>query len=550
MREWVSTAIDTLSADPYLQGVIVACCTFILEDPTTLASALLVADGRMLYWTALIGLSMGIGVGDWGLYALGRFVGPKTLAWGLVSERRLERAGAWFERNLVVAIFVSRFVPGLRLPMNIGAGMIQASPMRYLPMALVASLVWTFLALSTISKLGEAVLPLLGALKWPVAITLLLALILVQRHSIRRFERSGDHEEGHGNVASSFEFWHPVVFYAPVAVYYFWLALRHRSLTLPTASNPAIYSGGMIGESKSEILAKVHEALHEQVAPCVAFDTADDRTSTEELFVQVCAALDGAGLMLPIVAKPDRGQRGLGVRRIETEENLRKYLDEFPRGSRICFQEFVAAPEEAGFLYHRYPGEAKGRVTSITLKEFPYVTGDGERSLRALIEAHPRARLMKNVFLKRHVADLKRVLDDGERFQLVFSGNHKQGCVFRDGADILTPALELRIDEIAQAIPGFYFGGFDVRFDSTEALRKGEGFRIIEINGAGAEATHIWDPDAKLGAAYRTLFEQFRILFDIGAANRAQGHRPLGPMRFLRDVLSYHRVARHYPSAQ
>ena len=128
VREWVSNAIDTLSVDPYLQGVIVACCTFILEDPTTLASALLVADGRMLYWTALIGLSMGIGIGDWGLYALGRFMGPKTLAWGLVSERRLERAGAWFERNLVVAIFVSRFVPGLRLPMNIGAGMIQASP--------------------------------------------------------------------------------------------------------------------------------------------------------------------------------------------------------------------------------------------------------------------------------------------------------------------------------------------------------------------------------------------------------------------------------------
>jgi len=550
VREWVSNAIDTLSVDPYLQGVIVACCTFILEDPTTLASALLVADGRMLYWTALIGLSMGIGIGDWGLYALGRFVGPKTLAWGLVSERRLERAGAWFERNLVVAIFVSRFVPGLRLPMNIGAGMIQASPMRYLPMALVASLVWTFLALSAISKLGEAVLPLLGALKWPVAIAMLLTLVLVQRYSIKRFERLGGHETGEGNVASSFEFWHPVVFYAPVAAYYFWLALRHRSLTLPTVSNPAIYSGGMIGESKSEILAMVSDTVREQIAPCVAFDTPDDGSSAEEQLVKVRGLLDGAGLALPIVAKPDRGQRGLGVRRIETEEDLRKYLDDFPRGSRICFQELVAAPEEAGFLYYRYPGEAKGRIASVTLKEFPYVTGDGERSLRELIVAHPRACLMKGVFFKRHAAELDRVLDDGERFQLVFAGNHKQGCVFRDGADILTPALESCIDEIAQAIPGFYFGRFDVRFDNLDALRKGEGFRIIEINGAGAEATHIWDPDAKLGAAYRTLFEQFRVLFEIGAANRAKGHRPLGPTRFLRDVLSYHRVARRYPSAQ
>lgn len=550
MREWVSTALDTLSADPYLQGVIVALCTFILEDPTTLASALLVADGRMLYWTALIGLSVGIGIGDWGLYALGRFVGPKTLAWGLVSERRLERAGAWFERNLVVAIFVSRFVPGLRLPMNIGAGMIQASPMRYLPLALLASLVWTFLALSAISKLGETVLPMLGTMKWPLAIALLLALMLVQRYNVRRMGRLGKRETSKGNVASSFEFWHPLVFYTPVAIYYFWLALRHRSLTLPTVSNPSIYSGGMIGESKSAILAMVADTSRGRIAPCVSFDMPDDGTSVDELLVQARAVMDDAGLAFPIVAKPDRGQRGSGVRRVNCQEDLRRYLNDFPRGSQICFQEFVSAPEEVGLLYYRHPGEANGRIASVTLKEFPYVIGDGERSLRALIEAHARARLMKGVFFKRHAAELDRVLDEGERFNLVFAGNHKQGCVFRDGEDILTPALESCIDEIAKDIPDFYFGRFDLRFDDLEELRKGEGFRIVEINGAGSEATHIWDPDAKLGAAYRTLFDQFRVLFEIGAANRARGHRPIGPVRFLRDVISYHRAARHYPSAE
>ena len=39
-----------------------------------------------------------------------------------------------------------------------------------------------------------------------------------------------------------------------------------------------------------------------------------------------------------------------------------------------------------------------------------------------------------------------------------------------------------------------------------------------------AEATHIWDASATLPDAYVTLFEQFRILFEIGAANRRRVH--------------------------
>ena len=67
------------------------------------------------------------------------------------------------------------------------------------------------------------------------------------------------------------------------------------------------------------------------------------------------------------------------------------------------------------------------------------------------------------------------------------------------------------------------------------------------VHGAGAEATHIWDASVRLTDAYATLFEQFRILFEIGAENRRRGHRPLGLLRFLREALAYRRVARMYP---
>ncbi len=543
-------ALRALSDSPMLQGSLAAFCTFILEDPTTLACSLLVADGKMLYSTALIGLALGIGLGDWGLYALGRFVGERTVTWGLVSTGRLERVALWFEENMFTAVMVSRFVPGLRLPANLAAGMARATLTRYLPMAMFASVVWTFLALTIISSLGEAVLPVLGGFKYPFGIVLIGLVIYIQRRAYKRMEidpRSAASEEA---PASFFEFWHPIVFYAPVAAFYAWLALRYRSLTLPTAANPSIYSGGMIRESKSEILELVPDEYKKWVAQHTAYHLQPGSGSLEEVFETAKGKLRDAGLAFPVVAKPDMGQRGAGVRPLYNEEQLKLYLDLFPSEATICFQKLVPYPHEAGLLYHRLPTEERGRITSITLKEFPTVTGDGKRTLRELIDADSRASLMREIFFARHEKSLDRVLDEDEDFRLVFAGNHAQGCVFKDGIHILTPALAMRIDEIAKALPEFYFGRFDLRFRDLDALQRGEEFQIVEINGAGAEATHIWDPDGTLSHAYSTLFKQFAILFKIGDLNRKSGHAPLNPIQFLKDVVLYHRVARKYPSAE
>jgi hypothetical protein len=133
---------------------------------------------------------------------------------------------------------------------------------------------------------------------------------------------------------------------------------------------------------------------------------------------------------------------------------------------------------------------------------------------------------------------------------LVFSGNHCQGTIFKNGVSEITEALLDRFDAIARSMPEFYFGRFDVRFKDKESFLKGESFRIIEVNGAGAEAIHIWDSSMKIGEAYRTLFKQYKILFEIGASNRKRGHRPLGAYRFLRDFFSYCLQAGRYPTTQ
>ena len=52
---------------------------------------------------------------------------------------------------------------------------------------------------------------------------------------------------------------------SPVVLYILYLAIRHRSLTLFTAANPAIPGGGFVGESKGAILQGLAHAP-EQVA--------------------------------------------------------------------------------------------------------------------------------------------------------------------------------------------------------------------------------------------------------------------------------------------
>lgn len=45
--------------------------------------------------------------------------------------------------------------------------------------------------------------------------------------------------------------------------------------------------------------------------------------------------------------------------------------------------------------------------------------------------------------------------------------------------------------------------------------------------------THIWDRDETIGGAYKTLYEQYRTAFELGAHHRAKGARPVGVGQFL-----------------
>jgi len=349
------------------------------------------------------------------------------------------------------------------------------------------------------------------------------------------YEGSSDVVDGRNDTPaiSYYEFWPTWLFYFPMKLYGFYLALKHGGLTLPTVTDPLFDVGGFHGESKVQIYGQIPDAVRPQFAHTLGF-TKEAGIDEAELLARALEGAADAEWGFPFIVKPDIGLRGMGVQRVFKAEDLLAYIQGFPVGETFVLQDMYDYPLEAGLFYIRKPDEEKGQIFSLTTKDFSYVVGNGESTLQALIENHRRYGRIAHVFLPRHADKLTMVLADGERYRIAFAGSHSRGTVFRDGNHLITPEMEAAWDKLSKQIPEFYFGRFDIRFKDYKDLETLENLKIVEVNGAGAEATHIWDPKTSIWTAYRVLMEQYRLMFEIGATNKKRGFKPMT----LRDLLA------------
>ncbi len=314
----------------------------------------------------------------------------------------------------------------------------------------------------------------------------------------------------------------------PLAVQWLWLALRYGSATLPSTANPAITSGGLVGEGKLEYFSSMGPVARAVTAPYCAVST-----QRPMLDAELQKMLDRAGLSWPVIAKPDLGLCGYGVRLLTTMLELQTYLKAFPVNEIVVLQRYLAEEGEAGIFYAREPDSGQGRVIGLTLRYFPRVTGDGKSTIDALVAADPRAaRLIKS---SKHKPDYDgaQVPTSGEVVRLATIGSTRVGGLYRDGRAFITAPLTRAIDVIARDMTAFHFGRFDVRFNSLQELAAGRGFTIMEVNGAGSEAIQAWDPETGLMAGFRMIFEKQRIVFAIGDSMRKKGVKPIGLLALM-----------------
>jgi hypothetical protein len=326
----------------------------------------------------------------------------------------------------------------------------------------------------------------------------------------------------------------------PLLLQWIALGLRHRSFMLPSLANPKITAGGLLGEGKSEYFAAM--GPHGRAATAVNGVFVVNAGSASD---EARACMQRLGLAFPIIAKPDVGWCGFGVRKIESAVELDAYLRAFPLGERVVLQKYVAQPGEAGAFYVRRPGEQTGGIIGLALREFPRVIGDGRSSMAQLLAANPRtARLTRDglhdfQYAPDEVPDACRVV------RLATIGSTRVGGLYRDGARLITPALSAAIDAIAGEMD-FHFGRFDLRFATEAALQAGQ-FSIIEVNGAGSEAIEAWDPATPPLTAFGKIFAKQRLLFEISAAHRRRGLRPIGMLQLLRLHLRQQKLILQYP---
>jgi hypothetical protein len=313
----------------------------------------------------------------------------------------------------------------------------------------------------------------------------------------------------------SWEYWPFGIVQLPAIVYWLWLSFRARSLVFFSASNPGIPMGGMFGESKYDILRKIPPVY---VPPTVLIDMP---VSTAEVLSRIKAS----GMTLPVIFKPDIGERGFMVRKICSEKDVRRYLADIR--SPFLVQELLQDPLEFGVFYCKFPGEECGRVISVVGKEMLAVTGDGKSTLQQLIYRHDRAKLQWKKLKEEHADRLNCIIEDGRRIELVSIGNHAMGTRFINAHHLINDRLSRAFQSISDEIPGFNFGRFDLRCKSLDDLYNGN-VKIMELNGCGAEPTHIYDPAFPLWRGIWEMIIHWENIFKIARANNQRGVNYVG----------------------
>jgi membrane protein DedA with SNARE-associated domain len=535
---------------------------FAHEDLAIVFGAYFIVHDLMPAGFVALGLYGGIVASDFALYGIG--AGARRLPWlsRYAIDERVHRFSDALKRNVFGLVALCRVVPGIVFVAFIACGWMRVPFRRFTLASLLISALYLPLALYLAIVFGDTLDDYVGLWTWPLLIGAMAAAGFA-RKQILAF--AGGDRLVDGDIATRptalpgksrrkvarAERIPPFLFYAPLVLTWLGLGLRYRCLTLPSAANPMIATGGMWGESKSRYFLDVDAGQRRWIADFVVLRRAGSLRCEAKHALRMLA---DAGVDFPVVAKPDIGWQGYGVRRIDDASALAHYLWRFPIGARLILQRLVPYDGEAAVLYGRPPGEPHGRILSLTFRQFPHVIGDGCSTVRELICADARLRWKSRLHLgadPSHQAlgagDLAGVPARGEMVQIALIANQRAGGSYRDAGQCITPALEARFDAIACSMGEFHYGRFDVRFAGVDALMRGEDFSIIEINGIGGEAIDAWDPLLPVREVYRRLLMHQRLLFAIGDGNRTRGFQPTPPAEFLRHLFRQTRLIRHYP---
>jgi membrane protein DedA with SNARE-associated domain len=149
------SGFDGFTAYSVILGVLFICGMGvpIPEDITLIAAGILAALGNISFGGAMITGFVGVLAGDCILFFLGRFYGYRVFKLPgfkkIFTEVRIEKSRQRILANSAFICFTARFLPGLRAPIYLTAGIMGVSPIKFLCLdgiaALISVPIWIYL---------------------------------------------------------------------------------------------------------------------------------------------------------------------------------------------------------------------------------------------------------------------------------------------------------------------------------------------------------------------------------------------------------------------
>ena len=322
---------------------------------------------------------------------------------------------------------------------------------------------------------------------------------------------------------TNWEYWPSYLFYIPVIPYAFLLAIKSRSFGFFSAVNPAIDGSGNGLESKYNTI----QLIPDSYKPKTIF------IKKGEQLINLLPKLTLKNINYPLIIKPDIGFRGLLVQKINSESELSEYITKY-NSINLIIQEFVDYKNECGIFYHRFPNEKTGKITSITLKKYLTIIGDGKSSISELILKDERAKIYVSLISEINKDKLETIPLLNEKIVLNIIGNHSKGTQFINGNDLINKDLINFFDKLSFDIDGWYYGRVDIKYTTFEELIKGENLKIIEINGVISEPTHIYDASSGTYlSALKSIKKHWKLIYLIGRKNKKVNNANFTNLNYL-----------------
>ena len=246
-----------------IDGAVLA--TFVSEDLTCFVAGGLASRGRSVAGAAVLSCAAGIYLGDLALWVVGRMFAAHVLAWPRVRSvlpvTRVDQFASWFEGHTAGVILGSRFAPGTRLPLYIAAGACGVSFSTFARWTFVAVAIWAPALVLASAVADDQVVSRLGtwlALGRYGALAIAVGALVVWRIGMRQLSvRARQRTAAAVSKIWRWEFWPMWLFYAPIGLWTIGLAIRYGGFRTLTAANPGIADGGVVGESKFDILERL-----------------------------------------------------------------------------------------------------------------------------------------------------------------------------------------------------------------------------------------------------------------------------------------------------